>query len=84
MGLFAKILALPLVGPISGVGWIADKLAERAEDELYSEDAVRAKLMELEERYLIGQIDEERYAELEEALLARLKLIRAWRAARGR
>jgi hypothetical protein len=80
MGLLAKLLTLPVLGPIEGVRWIAQTVAEQAERELYDEDAVRGRLQELELRYQLGEIDERAYLTAEEELLAKLKTIRAWRA----
>ena len=51
-----KLLTLPITGPIRGVVWIAEKVAEQAERELYDEEAVRGQLMELELRYDLGEI----------------------------
>lgn len=81
MGLLIKLLTLPVTGPIQGVIWIAEKVAEQAEKELYDEDAVRGWLMELELRYGLGEISEEEYLEAEEALLERLRIIRKRQAA---
>jgi hypothetical protein len=79
-----KLLTLPVAGPIQGVIWIAEKVAEQADRVLYDEEAVRGQLMELELRYDLGEISEEEYLAAEEALLARLKVIRERQAAGGR
>ena len=76
MGFLIDLLTFPVLGPIKGVIWIAEKVAEQAEKELYDEDAVRGQLMELELRYDLGEISEEEYLEAEEALLERLRIIR--------
>ena len=76
MGLLFDILAFPLMGPIKGVSWIAGKIVEQADKELYSEDAIRAKLMELELRFDMGEIAEADYNELEDTLLGMLKIAR--------
>jgi hypothetical protein len=80
MGLI-DLLTFPMMGPIKGVIWIAEKLNEQAEKELYGEDAVRGQLMELELRYDLGEISEDEYLVAEEALLARLKVSRERQAA---
>lgn len=84
MGFLTKLLTLPASGPIKGVIWIAEKIAEQAERELYNEEAVRGKLMELELRYDLGEIDEEEYLAAEEELLALLKIIQERQAAATR
>lgn len=81
MGFLIDLLTFPVMGPIKGVTWIAEKVAEQAEKELYDEDAVRGQLMELELRYDLGEISEEEYLEAEEALLERLRVIRERQAA---
>ncbi|MGW0908816.1 gas vesicle protein GvpG [Streptomyces sp. NPDC002853] len=68
MGLISGILLLPLA-PIRGVGWIADRLIEAAEDELYSPDAVRARLAALNEALDQGEIDLDQFEREEEHLL---------------
>jgi hypothetical protein len=81
VGFLLDLLTLPVTGPIKGVIWIAEKVTEQAEKELYDEDAVRGKLMELELRYDLGEISEEEYLAAEEALLERLRVIRERQAA---
>ena len=81
MGFLTDLLTFPVLGPIKGVIWIAEKVNEQAEKELYDEDAVRGKLTELELRYDLGEISEEEYLAAEETLLARLKIIRERQAA---
>ena len=76
MGLLFDILAFPLMGPIKGISWIAEKIVEQADKELYSEDAIRGKLLELELRFDMGEISEEDYTALEENLLKLLRTAR--------
>ena len=81
MGLLLKLLALPVTGPAEALVWVAEKLSEQADKELYDEDKVRSQLMELEFRYDLGEINEEEYAQAEQELLDRLKVIRERKAA---
>lgn len=83
MGILTKLLTLPLTGPIDSTMWIAQKLLERAEDEMYDEGKVRAKLMELEMLLDLDEISEDAYMDAEEELLERLRDIRAYKAARA-
>lgn len=83
MGLLSKILLFPITGPLDGTLWIADKLLEQAEGEIYDEGKVRAQMMELELRLDLGEIDEESYFEAEEFLLGRLREIREYKAAKA-
>jgi uncharacterized membrane protein len=80
MGFLMDLLTFPILGPIKGVIWIAEKVAEQAEKELYDEDKVRGQLMELEVRYDLGEISEEEYMAAEETLLERLRVIREHKA----
>lgn len=81
MGFLMKLLTLPVTGPIQGVIWIAEKVAEQAEKELYDEEAVRGQLMELELRYDLGEISEDEFMAAEETLLERLSVMRERHAA---
>jgi hypothetical protein len=83
MGILMNLLTLPLTGPINGTIWIAEKLLEQAENEMYDEGKVRAKLMELEMLLDLGDISEEAYMAAEDELLERLRDIRAFKAARA-
>lgn len=82
MGFLLKVLTFPVLGPIYGVNWIAEQIAEQAEHEMYDESAVRKKLMELEQSYDLGEISEEEYMQCEEALLDRLRMIDAYNKAK--
>jgi hypothetical protein len=82
MGFLIDLLTFPVLGPVKGVIWVAEKVAEQAEKELYDEEAVRGQLMELELRYDLGEISEEEYLAAEEALLERLRVIRERQAAK--
>jgi hypothetical protein len=81
MGFLIDLLTFPVMGPIKGVVWIAEKVAEEADKKLYDEDTVRGQLMELELRLDLGEITEEEYLEAEEVLLGRLRVIRERQAA---
>lgn len=83
MGFLLKLLALPVTGPLEAVVWVAEKLSEQAEKELYDEDKVRSQLMELEFRYDLGEVNEEEYAQSEQTLLDLLKVIRERKAAQN-
>ncbi|MBU0493734.1 MAG: gas vesicle protein GvpG [Chloroflexi bacterium] len=84
MKLLFSVLTLPVTGPLKGVVWVAEKIADQAEAELYDGDKVRGQLMELELHYDLGEISEADYLAREEALLARLRVIREREAERRR
>jgi len=81
VGWLLKLLTLPVLGPIEGVTWIAKKVAEQADKELYDEEKVRGQLMELELKYDLREISEEEYLAAEEILLGRLRISRERQAA---
>lgn len=83
MGILMKLLTLPVTGPIDGTLWLAEKLLEQAEAEIYDEGKVRAALMELELRLDLDEIDEETYMAAEDQLLERLREIREYKAAKA-
>ena len=66
------------------VHWLAKKVTEEAERELLDEDRVRAQLLELQIRYDLGEVSEEKYDEQESILVERLNAIREAKAERGR
>jgi hypothetical protein len=71
MGLITGLLTLPLA-PVRGVGWVAERLLEQAEAELYDERAIRAQLMEIESAREAGAIAEDEATRAEDELLQRL------------
>ncbi len=83
MGILTKILAFPLTGPIDGTMWLAEKLLEQVEAEIYDEGKVKAEMMELETRLDLGEIDEAAYLEAEDELLQRLREIREYKASKA-
>lgn len=78
MGLFTGLLTLPLA-PVRGVVWVADKLLEEAERELYDEDRIRAELLQVELDAEDGKVSEEERNRLEDELFERLAAAQAIR-----
>lgn len=81
MKFLVDLLTAPVTMPLKGLVWVAEKVAEHAEDQLYDENRIRGQLMELELQLDLGEIDEEGYMEAEEALLDRLRIARERKAA---
>jgi cytochrome c-type biogenesis protein CcmH/NrfG len=71
VGLITGLLTLPLA-PVRGTVWLAERIQEQAEAELYDEDSIREQLMELEALNEAGVIDDEERAAAEDVLLERL------------
>ena len=78
MGLFTALLTLPLA-PVRGTVWIAEKLQEQAELELYDESAIEAGLLELQVAREGGAYEESEIEEAEDALIERLMELRGYR-----
>ncbi|MFD3663822.1 gas vesicle protein GvpG [Streptomyces sp. NPDC058659] len=78
MGLVSYLLTLPLA-PVRGVVWVAERVAERAEEEYYDPAPVWRELAALEERLVRGEIDQETFDRREDELLDRLTEITAHR-----
>ncbi|MBF8267909.1 MAG: gas vesicle [Dehalococcoidia bacterium] len=83
MGIFGDLLTLPVLGAPRLVVWLAKAVGERAEAELLDEEPVRSQLLDLQERYEIGDMTEDEYERQETALLERLNNIREWKERRG-
>jgi gas vesicle protein GvpG len=75
MGLITGLLTLPLA-PVRGTVWLAQRIEEQAEKELYDDSTIRASLIELEEARRSGEFDEQELAAAEDALIERLMAIR--------
>ncbi|MFG2222589.1 gas vesicle protein GvpG [Streptomyces sp. NPDC048644] len=68
MGLLSGVLLLPLA-PVRGVVWIADRLIDAAEAELYDPGVIRAQLAALNLALDRGEIDLPQFEREEERLL---------------
>jgi uncharacterized alpha-E superfamily protein len=75
MGLITGLLTLPLA-PVRGTAWIAGQIREQALNELYDEEAIQSRLMELEELHEAGEIDDDELRQAEDELLERLAAVR--------
>jgi hypothetical protein len=82
MGLITGILTLPLA-PVRGVVWVAEKVAEQAELELYDENRIMAELAELELAKDAGELDEDQFNRSVDELLERLEMGRQLQLERG-
>jgi len=82
VGLITGLLTLPFA-PVRGTVWLAERIQEQAERELYDESAIRAGLLEVEEARAAGGIDEQELDEIEDALIERLLEIRGLAGSQG-
>ena len=76
MGLITGLLTLPLA-PVRGTVWLAEKIQEQAESELYDEGAIHGQLMQLEAMHVAGELTDEELRAAEDDLLERLMAARA-------
>jgi len=82
MGLITGLLTLPLA-PVRGVAWVAEQVADQAEQEMYDEGRILRELAAVELAHDAGEIDDDTMEEQVDALLERLeegRRIREWRA----
>lgn len=77
------MLTLPVLGPARLLHWLATTVAEEADRESLDEGRVRGELLELQEAYDAGVIDETEYDRQEQTLLERLSGIRQSMRARA-
>jgi hypothetical protein len=75
VGLITGLLTLPLA-PVRGTVWLAERIQEQAEAEMYDENAIRESLLELEAAREAGVMDEREIAAAEDILIERLMAIR--------
>ncbi|MCF8347575.1 MAG: gas vesicle protein GvpG [Bacteroidales bacterium] len=66
-----------LLAPLKGVIFIANKINEVLEKEMSDEGAVKERLMALQLKFEMDEIDEEEYDRREDELLKQLERIRA-------
>ena len=71
MGLITGLITFPLA-PVRGTVWIAERILEQAERELYDERSIRAQLMAIEAAREDGTIGEEEASRAEDELVERL------------
>jgi hypothetical protein len=75
MGLFKELALLPLA-PVRGTVWVAEKITEEAERQLYDEDSIKREMLQLEIEADEGRLGEKERAAKEEELLDRLAISR--------
>jgi hypothetical protein len=69
--------------PFRGLLRVFEEVAERAEDELYNEDAIMAELTELYKSLEAGLLSEEEFGERETELVQRLEAVEEHKNGRG-
>ncbi|MBI1240589.1 gas vesicle protein GvpG [Umezakia ovalisporum] len=72
-----KALLTPIMGPISGVVWIAEQIQERANTEFDEQENLNKQLLALQLSFDMGEISEEEYEAQEEEILLRMQALEA-------
>ncbi|HEU5156647.1 MAG TPA: gas vesicle protein GvpG [Streptosporangiaceae bacterium] len=72
MGLITVILTLPFA-PVRGVVAVGEIIQRQAEQELYSPQAIRARLEEIDEQRRQGDLTDEEADRLERDVLAQIQ-----------
>lgn len=75
MGLFKELALLPLA-PVRGTAWVADQLAQEADQRLYDPEQIKRELLQLELDEEEGVIGPDERAEMERDLMDRLAVAR--------
>ncbi|AHJ27879.1 gas vesicle protein GvpG [Anabaena sp. CS-542/02] len=73
MTMLMKLLLSPIMGPINGVVWIAEKIEERANTEFDDQENLNKQLLTLQLSLDMGDITEEEYDAQEEEILLKLQ-----------
>jgi len=84
VGLISKVLFFPITGPVAGIRWSLNKVAQVVDEELTDDSSIKNELMELQMQLELGDIDDDEYVRREADLMARLREVRAWREKLGK
>jgi hypothetical protein len=76
MGLLSGLVLLPLA-PLRGTIWVAERLAEYAEEQLDDERAARRLLIDAEAALERGDLSEAEFDRIEDELLDRIEVVQA-------
>ncbi|HVR38297.1 MAG TPA: gas vesicle protein GvpG [Thermoanaerobaculia bacterium] len=79
MFLLDDLLLLPITGPVAGFRWIMTTIQKMADEELMNDQPWKERLIELQMRLELGEINEEDYTREEAVVFQALRDIRARR-----
>jgi hypothetical protein len=71
MGLLTGLLTLPLA-PVRSVAWLAERILEQAEQQMYDPASIRRQIFEVGEARDAGLLSDEEATALENELLSRM------------
>lgn len=72
MGILFDILAFPVMGPVKGVAWIAEKVDDAVGETVSNKVKIKEDLLELQMNLEMGKITEEEFNIREKELLENL------------
>ena len=72
-----------LFSPLKGLVWLGEKIDDLCEKELSDDGVVMERLMALQLRFELDEIDEKEYSRQEKEILAQLEAIRKMKEAEG-
>jgi hypothetical protein len=75
--MLSDLLLLPITAPLHGVEWVARRIKDQVDHELYSKESIRDRLYALNERLDNHEISEEEFADEEAVLLEQLEAAEA-------
>jgi hypothetical protein len=70
-----KLLFAPVLGPIEGVAWIADKILEQADLPSNDAESLQKQLLTLQLSFDMGELSEEDFVAQEEEILLALQAL---------
>jgi len=73
--MLTKLLLLPIMGPLNGVVWIAEKIQERTNTEFDAQENLHKQLLSLQLSFDIGEIGEEEFEIQEEEILLKIQAL---------
>lgn len=73
--MFFDLLLAPVMAPISGVSWIAEKILDQADGELDETENLGKRLLALQLAFDMGDISEEDFETQEEELLLAIQAL---------
>ena len=73
--MLTKLLVLPIMGPLNGVVWIAEKIQERTNTEFDAQENLHKQLLSLQLSFDIGEIGEEEFEVQEEEILLKIQAL---------
>ena len=76
MSRLGLLLAAPVAGPLLGLGWLARRIADAAEQEMANPARIEAELLRLETALEAGALSLEAFEAREAELLAELEQLR--------